>query len=339
MRVVHPRRARARWALDAVAIAATLAVTRTVLPIDVATPSHMQSLAGIIAHAGVIAADGARIAGAAALPVSGVSPWVGAAVLAAVLAAGASLRGRLSAGDPLRAELGRWLAIASAGVLVALVSWSVYVPASDHYAPTAAGTVNRMNAGAAVGIAMLVYAAALLLARTLGRVLRLPASVASLCLLLLTASIAGAHLDRGAGDARAWDAAAADQRRELADLHTALPRLPAGASVFAFDAPSVVGPGVPVLNTTLDLSSALRISYASARLLGVPLAGPASLACSAGGPSAAGFAGAYGSSYLVDVGARRATRLLTRAQCAARAHEALAGLATARRGAQAAAGR
>jgi hypothetical protein len=319
LRVVGLRRARSRWALDAIAIVATLAVTRTVLPIDVATPSRMQSLAGMIGHAGVIVARGARIAGAAALPVGGVGPWVGVCVLAVVLAAAASLRASLTASDQLRAELGRWLAIAGAGALVALVSWSVYVPGADHYAPSPAGTVNRMNAAAAVGIAVLVYAAFVLLARMLGRLARLPAPVASLGVPLVTVAIAGAYLDRAAGDARAWDTAAADQRRELADLHAALPRLLPGATVFAFDAPAVVGPGVPVLNTTLDLSSAMRISYATTRLLGVPLRAPGSLTCATWGPSAAGFSGTYGESYLLDVGARRAIRLVARAQCAAQA--------------------
>jgi len=117
-----------------------------------------------------------------------------------------------------------------------------------------------------------------------------------------------------------------------------LPRLPAGATVFAFDAPAVVGPGVPVINTTLDLSSAMRISYATPGLLGVPLTAPASLICAARGPSAEGFAGSYGDSYLVDVGARRSTRLFGRAQCVARAREAIAGLTPVRGGAQAARG-
>jgi hypothetical protein len=339
LRVVGLRRARARWALDAAMIVATLVVTRTVLPIDVATPSQMQSLAGMIGHAGLILSRGARVAGAAALPIGGIGPWVGAGVLAAVLAAGASLRASLAASDPMRAELGRWLAIAGAGVVVALVGWSVYVPGPDHYAPSLAGTVDRMNAAAAVGIAMLVYAAAALLTRMLGRLMRLPASLASLALVLVTVAIAGAYLDRAAGDARAWNAAAADQRRELADLRAALPRLPAGATVFAFDAPAVVGPGIPVLNTTLDLSSAMRISYATPRLLGVPLGTQASLACSSRGPAAAGFAGAYGESYLVDIGTRRSTRLLGRAQCAARVRESIAAVEPARAGSQAARGR
>src|SRR6202035_6042563 len=158
---------------------------------------------------------------------------------------------------------------------------------------------NRVSAAAAIGIAMIVYAAVVLLARLLQRLLRLPASAASLGVLAAALALGGAYLARSAGDARAWDAAAADQRRELADLHAALPRLPAGATVYAFDAPEAVGPGVPVLNTPLDLTSALRISYSSATLVGVPLQRPASLTCAPRGPTARGFGGRYGGSYLL----------------------------------------
>jgi hypothetical protein len=317
-------RARARWALDVLAIAGTLLVTRALLPIDVATPSRTQPFDGMVAHAGEILVRGARLAGAAALPVGGLDPGLGAGALALVLAAAALLRARLARGEPLRAELGRWLAFAGAGGLVAIAGWSVYVPAPDHYLPSLAGTVNRVNAAAAIGIAMLVYAAVVLLARLLQRLLRLPASAASLGVVAAAFALGGAYLVRGRGDARAWDAAAADQRRELADLHAALPRLPAGATVYAFDAPEAVGPGVPVLNTPLDLTSALRISYSSATLVGVPLQGPAGLTCAPRGPTARGFGGIYGGSYLLDAGRRRAVRLLAPAQCAAETRRASA---------------
>jgi hypothetical protein len=316
------RRARARWALDVLAIAGTLLVTRALLPIDVATPSRTQPFDGMVAHGGQILLHGARLAGAAALPVGSLDPWLGAGALALVLAAAALLRARLARGEPLRAELGRWLAIAGAGGLAAIAGWSVYVPAPDHYLPSLAGTVNRVNAAAAIGIAMLVYAAVVLLARMLQRLLRVPASAASLGVLAAALALGGAYLARGQGDARAWDAAAADQRRELADLHAALPRLPAGATVYAFDAPEAVGPGVPVLNTPLDLTSALRISYSRATLVGVPLQGPAGLTCAPRGPTARGFGGIYGGSYLLDAGRRRAVRLLAPAQCAAEARRA-----------------
>ncbi len=325
--VVGVRRARARWAVDVVVIALTLAVTRLALPIDIATPSRMQPFAGMISHAGLIAVRGVQLAGSAALPVGGLGAWAPAAALAAVLATAASLRLLIARSDPLRLELARWLAIAASGALVAIAAWSVYVPAPDHYAPSLAGTVNRMNAAAAVGVAIVVYAALVLLVRMLGRLLRLPHRTAALALTAATLALAGAYLVRSAGDVRAWDAAAADQQRELADFHTALPRLPATATVYAFGAPQAVGPGIPVLDTSLDLTSAIRISYSSPKLHGAPLAGPASLTCGARGPLADALRGAYGSSYLLDDAKRQAVRLSTPAQCDAARRRAFAGVA------------
>ena len=323
VRAVGFRRARARWALDVLAIGAALAVARTVLPIDVATPSQMQSLAGMAAHVGLIARDGVRLAGVAAVPISGVSPWVGAGLLAGVLAVAATLRSRLSAGNPARAELGRWLAIAGVGAAVAAAAWMVYVPAPDHYSPSAAGTVNRVNAAAAIGIAVLVYSSLVLLAGLLTRLLRLPSASAGLIAATATVTLGACYLEQTATDARAWDAAAADQRRLLADLHAVLPRPGRSSTLFVFDAPQTIGPGIPVLNTTLDLTSAVRISYASPALVGVPLNAGATVECGPRGPLAGGVNGAYRDSYLVDIGARRAVLLADRRQCAAQGARAI----------------
>ena len=293
VRAVGFRRARVRWALDVVVICATLAVARALLPTDIATPSRMQSPAGMVAHLSLIAHLGARLAGAAALPISGISPWVGVGLLAAVLAA-AGLRKRLPTSDTARAELNRWLAIAGAGILVAFAAWAVYVPAPDHYSPTAVGTVNRVNALAAIGIAILVYSCLVLLASMLAQLVRLPAAAAGLGATTVALALGAAYVTRTAADARAWDTATSDQRRLLADLHAVLPRLPQAAIVYAFDAPQAVGPGIPVLNTTLDLTSAVRISYSSPGLVGVPVAGATSVTCRSLGPLAGGVGGAYG---------------------------------------------
>jgi len=313
VRAVGFRRARARWALDVVTIGVTLAVVRTALPIDVATPSRTQSLAGMVAHAGLIARLGVRLLGAAALPIHGVSPWVGVGLLAAVLAA-AALQRPWRAGDA-GVELRGWLAVAGAGALVAVAAWTVYVPAPDHYAPTAWGTVNRVNAGAAIGIAILLYASLMLLARMLARLARRPAGAAGVAAGVAALGLGAAYVRQTAVDAHAWDRAAADQRRLLADLHAVLPRLPKRAIVYAYNAPRTVGPGIPVLNTNLDLTDAVRISYSSPTLIGVPVAGAASVACA---PSGRLAARPYARSYLVDLGARPAARLVG-ARCTLRA--------------------
>jgi hypothetical protein len=315
--VVGLRRARVRWGLDVLVIAGTLAIARVALPIDVATPSHVQSLGGMVDHAGLILARGARIIGAAALPLPGLSPWIGGGALAAVIAAAAVLRLRLPGGHPARRELGRWLAGAGAGGLVALAAWAVYVPATDHYTPTAAGTVNRMNAAAAIGIALLVYSCIVLGSRVLGRLMRVPSSAASSTVAVLTLALAGGYLARSLADARPWDAAAAEQRRVLADMHSALPRLRSASTVYMFGAPAAIGPGIPVLGTTLDLSSAMRVSYSDADLTGVPIGASSAIACGPAGARAGGVAAAYGDAYLLDVAERRAIRLLDRRQCLA----------------------
>jgi hypothetical protein len=266
------------------------------------------------AHLGVILGQGVRLAGAAALPVAGISPWLGTGLLAGVLAlATASVcRSGGARGGP---ELAPWLAIAAGGAVVAIAAWAIYVPAPDHYAPGAAGTVNRVNAGAAIGIAILVYSCLVLLARMLGTLARLPRAAAGLAATAAALALGGAYLKQTGADARAWDSAGADQRRLLDELHAALPRPPRGATVYVFDAPQAVGPGIPVLNTTLDLTSAMRLSFSGPSLVGVPVGAAASVACGRAGPFANGVGGAYGNSYVVDVGARRAVRLTGRAQC------------------------
>jgi hypothetical protein len=316
IRVVGWRRARARWALDVAAIALTLVVARMALPIDIATPSRIQSLAGMAAHAVAISAAGVRLAGVAALPIAGMSPWVGVGLLAIVLACAVAMR-RHASSETERAEVGRLLALAGAGALVALAAWGVYVPASDHYSPDALGTVNRVNIAAAVGVVTLLYSCLALAVRMLARLARLPVGAVALATAAMTLALGVLYLQRTAGDAQAWDAAARDQRGLLAELRDVLPRPPARAVIYVFGAPRVVGPGIPVLDTKLDLTSAIRIAYSSPRLLGVPIAGASSLSCGARGALAEGVSGAYRDAYLINAKARRAVALASHRQCLA----------------------
>jgi hypothetical protein len=315
VRAVGFARARYRWALDVVVILATVVLARGILPIDIATPSRTQSLAGALGHAWLIAMAGARVAGAALLPFGSVTAWVGAVLLAAGIGSACALRASLPEGARARAELGRWLVIAAAGVVIAAAGWAVYVPAPDHYSPSAPGTVNRVNALAAVGLALLAYSFLMLLGCFVARLLRLPASAAAAIAVTLAIVLCGAYVKRTADDARAWDTAARDQRAELSDLHAALPVPPRGSVIYAYDAPLRVGPGVPVLNTTLDLSSAVRMSYASPTLGAVPLVAAVALRCGSQGPTGGGVLATYGRSYLLDLRARRAAALTGRARC------------------------
>jgi hypothetical protein len=327
-REVGWRRARARWALDAIAIVAAVAATRLALPIDIATPSHTQSLLHMARHAGAMVIAGAQLAGAAAAPFALVDPWVGAGMLALAALAGVAGYRRLPATSDTRATLGRWLKVAGAGATLALAAWAIYVPAIDYYSPAAAGTGNRVNVLAGAGVVLLVYACSrlvgTLLARLVARRMGVSPAVVAGTLAAVTAVALGiGYLQRTAGDARRWDASAADQRQLLATFHAALPRPPHDATLFAFDYPLTIGTSVPVLNTTLDLTSAIRWSYADRSLVGVPIGGSTRLVCgptalysSADGPA---HGARYGRTLLIDVGDRRAVRVSSRTQCAAAA--------------------
>jgi hypothetical protein len=315
MRAVGFARARMRWAVDVLAIAAAALLTRLLLPIDIATPSHTQTLTGALEHAAQMLPAAARLAGSAMLPVRGLSGWAGFAVLLAVVSLAAAARMRLPARERECSQLSRWVALAAGGAVLAVAGWLVYVPASGHYLPSSVGTVNRVNALAAIGIALLCYSSLMLLARGAARAARLPAEAGASAALVLAALLCVGYVRWGTADARSWDRAASDQRAVLAGIRATLAHPPRGATIFAFDAPLTVGPGVPVLNTRLDLTSALRVAYASPSLEAVPLARAGELRCAASGPIAGGAGGRYGRSYLLDVRARRVWPLLSASQC------------------------
>lgn len=317
VRSVGLARARARWALDVVVIAAAALLPRLLLPIDIATPSRTLALSAIPAHAVQIASGGARVAGGALLPLTGVSPWVGAGllVLSGCAAAVARRGGLLDPGT--RAALGRWLAGAGAGAALAAAAWAVYLPAPAHYLPDAPGPVDRVNALAAFGVAALVYCMLGALGCLLASVLGLSRRRGALIAPLLALALCIGYLHRDAADSRWWNRAADQQRAILAGLHSALGRPAPGRVIYTLGTPATVGPGVPVLGTALDLTSAVRISFANASLRAVPLASARALRCGARGPSAGREAGSYGASYLIDVAERSSTELSSRSRCAA----------------------
>jgi hypothetical protein len=318
VRAVGFAKARVRWAADVVVIASATLLPRALLPVDIATPSRTQSLAGTAGHALQIARAGARLAGQALLPLSAVSAWAGTLAIAAALAASLLVRRARGARGVSGADaLGRWLTRACAGVALAVAGWAVYAPATDHYLPTASGPLNRVNALAALGLALLIYSALALFGQLAGGLLRRRAAAAALVAPLLALALGGGYLYRSATDARAWDRAAREQRAVLADLRAALARPPADAVIFALHVPDDVAPGVPVLGTELDLTSAARLAYHSPRLWAVPLTRSTQLHCGSRGPTAAGVRGTFGASYLLDVPTRSALALTNRARCAA----------------------
>lgn len=295
VRSVGWRRARVRWAVDVIAITVSLVFTRLVLPKDVVTPYPRLSLHHMWLQAGDIASAAVRVLTAAAEPFGRPDLLIVLAVLAALLIA--------------RARDRRWLAIAAAGLLVAAAAWAVYVPADYIYSPTSPGTGNRVNGLAGIGVAIFLYAAAMLIVRRTALAL----------LIALVLGVGYAH--RIAADARVWNRAALEQTQILATIRAHVPRPPANAKFFITDWPQSAGPGVSVYGEPYYLSGALKWAFADRTLAGAQIAHATGLVCGSRHviashlPYAPPLIADYSRAYLVDVRAGRVLVLKEPGQC------------------------
>ena len=296
VRSVGFKRARLRWAVDVIAIVGSLIVTRTILPKDIVTPYPRLSPHHMWLQAGDIVSGGAKVIASA------VEPFGGPAALLVLLALAALLLAR--------ARDRRWLAVAGAGLLVAVAAWAVYVPADYIYSPASPGTGNRVNGLAAIGIAIFLYATAMLIVRR------------TWLALLIAAVLAGGYMHRIAADARTWNRAAQEEAQILTTIKQSVPHPPRGASFFVADWPHSAAPGVPVYGEPYYLSSALKWAFADRTLSGAQLDSSTRLSCGARHvtashlPYASPLVAAYGRAYLVDVRADRVIDLKRPRQCA-----------------------
>jgi hypothetical protein len=295
VRSVGWRRARLRWALDVIAIAAALIYTRVVLPKDIVTPHPSLSLHHMWVHAGEIAGSAARLLAAAAEPFGEPGASLVLGVLAVLLIA--------------RARDRRWLAIAAAGLIVAVAAWAVYVPADFHYLPDAPGTGNRVNGLAGIGIAILLYAAAMLILRR------------GALALLVTLALGAGYVQRIAADVRVWNRAAQQQAQILTTIRAHFPRPPAGATFFVTDWPQSAGPNVPVYGEPYYFGGALKWTFADRTLQGAQVDRTTRWACgpqiiiASHLPYAPPLFAHYGRTYLIDVRADRVLALTRPGQC------------------------
>ena len=294
-RAIALRGARLRWAFDVIAIFASLIFTRVILPKDIVTPYPRLSPHHMWLQAGDIVSGGAKVIASAAEPFGGPAALLVLVALAALLLA--------------RARDRRWLAVAVSGMLVAVAAWAVYVPADYIYSPASPGTGNRVNGLAAIGIAIFLYATAMLIVRR------------TWIALLIAAVLAAGYVHRIAADARTWNRAAQAEAQFLTTIKQSVPHPPKGASFFVADWPHSAAPGVPVYGEPYYLSSALKWAFADRTLSGAQLDSSTRLSCGARHvtashlPYASPLVAAYGRAYLVDVRADGVIDLKRPRQC------------------------
>ena len=288
--LVAPRRAALRrWALDAGVVAVALVVVVS------GTSRTPESLSTQVDHAGTLLSQAFSLLARALVPVGNVPGWVGAAVLAGACAYG-WLRGER-----------RWVVAAGLGAFLVVCGYALFVPAAPYYEPLSPGTVTRMNVLAAAGYAVLVYA---LVRLVVGRRAWLAAAV---CLV-----IGAGYVVKVADDEEGWQRSARIQAQVL----DALPRSAVdGTTYYTFGAPAYVAPGIPSFSLPFDLKAALRLREGTHRVAAYPMARANGIVCErdllypTGGSYTRVQGARYGDAVFVDVPARRATPIRSRADC------------------------
>src|SRR5437763_13340016 len=151
-----------RWAVDAVAVGATL-VFVTSNTFYAHLPLRDQA-----SHAVEVAKGGAALITPALLPFGTAPRWLGLLVAAPVIAAAAITVRRLPHDDPRAAALRRLLGAAAAGIVAAGVAWLMFVPSAE-FAPLDPAERNRVNGLAAVGLVVLAYSVVLIAGQLLAQ--------------------------------------------------------------------------------------------------------------------------------------------------------------------------
>jgi hypothetical protein len=258
---VPGRAALRRWAVDAAAVVAVLALatSQTTVP--------REPISALPERVAEVTAGALSVVSWSVVPVGGTSDVSPARLLGGlivVVVLGAALA-RLRRGGRA-AQLRPWLITAAAATVVIAAGYLVLLPAAG-YNPAHRGIANRVNGFSALGIAALVYALVMLAALQLGDRLRRPAAPIALA---LTALLAVGYVVRLQSDERDWRDAADAQERVLDDLAGTRPP-PAGGALAAFHVPAFAGPGVPVFHQSWDLSGALRLRWDDYSLSAYPV--------------------------------------------------------------------
>jgi hypothetical protein len=185
----------------------------------------------------------------------------------------------------------------------------MFIPAARYYEPLAPGTINRMNALAAVGFVVLVCG--------LVRVVSRGRAMAAVLLMAIGAGYVVQVVDDQSG----WLKSADVQANVLHAVRSTLPHPPAGATIYTFNSPSFVAPGVPAFSLPFDLRAAVRLDYDDDSLSAYPVRGLDVIRClrrslhPVGGTYGTEHGARYGEAWFVDVRERTAVRIDSPAQC------------------------
>ena len=308
---------RRRWIVDVAVILPCLVWNAT------RADRERPSLDAMIDHAGAIADAGGTVFAWAALPFGEADREVVLLVLLAVICAAAVVRMLLPRPDEARPVLGRWIAMAGAGVLIAAATWVLYIPADPYYSPTTPGVGNRVNVMAAVGVVIGVYAVVVLGATLLFRGLPGWKRAASSLSVAVAAVLAIGYAADVRSDQQAWARAETEADAVLDAIQATVPNPPPGSVIYTFGHPGNERPGISIFGSTWDLLGAVQLRYDDPGLRAYPVLDGTTISCLKDGlgPQGPGdwsperYGARYGSAYFVNVSSVTAGRIDSREQC------------------------
>lgn len=293
------RGSRIRWAADVAVVVAVL--------IPYAAKRSPQPLSQVPHHLQIIVTDGLGVIARALLPVPGVPPAavLGPALAIVASAAIATFNPRVDA--RVRVEARRTLRVLAAGLVVTAAGWVMIIPADLGYDPGSAGVGNRINAVAAIGVAVTVVAAARLVATAIRARSRLPPLPLSLLTGILVIPVIAGDVIGLERDAAHWNRAADENRTFLVRLRQVVPTLAHGATVFTFGIAGYSAPSVPIFGGggNNDLLGAVRVAYGTAAISGFPVLSGMRFSCDSKTMALSGTGASsttpYGLALLVDM--------------------------------------
>jgi len=307
---------RLRWAMDIAAILPCLAWTA--LRADRERPS----LAQMLDQAEAIADGGATVLAFAALPFGAVGRQTILTGLVTVVTAAILVWALLPRDDDSRPILGRWLAMVGGGLAIVIAGWVLYVPADPYYNPAQPGVGNRVNAMAAIGLTIVVYAVIVLSVTLLFRGLPHRARAAAALSAVLAAMLAIGYADKTRDDQQAWARATTAANDVLAAITSAIPDPPVGSTIYTFGHPGSERPGILVFGFTWDLQGAVRLEYNDPGVTAYPILEGTTIDCQDEliAPVGPGWVpewhgGRYGLTYFVDAQSAVAERIDSKEAC------------------------
>jgi hypothetical protein len=252
------------------------------------------------------------------------------ATLAIVVAAAWRHAARSAAGDPLAADLRRWVLLAAGAAVAAVAAYVVFVP-SGYLSPRAPGQLNRVNVAGGIALVVLLYAALMAAALLVTSALPWGARGAGALVSAAAVLIAAGNIVQVRRDQRLWERSAVLQHHIVRTVTDAIGPVPRGALIITYASQYYTGDEIPVFAYPWDLSAALAVHYDDDSVRAYPALGRPRLSCERTGVTIVRTAepfppasASYGRAYLVAVASRQATRITDAGACRT-ASDALAG--------------